>query len=89
MKRWATIPVLPLACVLAIAVATQARAIDMSVGAPSGEYSARAGEHPAVLVASHRHCSAAAILTCNKIHKRSERERCLGGMHNCRGVARG
>ena len=33
MKRWAMIPVLPLACFLAIAAATQARAIDMSIGA--------------------------------------------------------
>ena len=66
-------------------VAASASADAASLGGGSAS-AARAGDHPMVFEAMWRHSSSAAILTCNKIFNRSERERCLGNMHHPHGV---
>jgi hypothetical protein len=82
MKCWAMMSILALASLLALAGAPPTVAHAMSVGAASlsAAYSSRTDDRLLTLVATSRHSSAAAILTCNKIHKRSEREKCLGNM---------
>ena len=66
-------------------VAASASADAASLGGGSAS-AARAGDHPMVFGAMWRHSSSAAILTCNKIFKQSEREKCLGNMHHPYGV---
>jgi hypothetical protein len=81
MKHRAMISILVLAFLLAAGTATSPVARAMSLGAASlSAYSAKTDDRLIALAATSRHSSAAAILTCNKIHRRSERERCLGNM---------
>jgi hypothetical protein len=82
MKCRAMISILVLTFLLAAAAATSPVARAMSAGATSlsAAYPAKTDDPLVTWVATSRHSSAAAILTCNKIHRRSERERCLGNM---------
>ena len=82
MKCWAMISTLALASLQTLTGAPPTVAHAMSLGATSlsAAYSSRTDDHLVTLVATSRHSSAAAILTCNKIHRRSEREKCLGNM---------
>jgi hypothetical protein len=81
MKQWITpAMILALATFLVIPATTQSLAIPLSgaglsVGAPAKE-----GDGIVFLAATARHSSAAAIKTCQRIHNRNQRQRCLGNM---------
>ena len=68
-----------------VAASTGVHAASLGGGSLSAN-APRDGDHPMVLAAKWRHSSSAAILTCNKIHDREERQRCLGNMHHPYGV---
>jgi hypothetical protein len=81
MKLRMTLPTLmALALLSSIPASTQSRAMNLVSTAPSIDTSAKVQDGLIVLAATARHSSAAAIKTCNKIHNRSQRERCLGNM---------
>jgi hypothetical protein len=66
--------------------ATSAGAHAAGLGGALSANAAGARDHPLVFAAKWRHSSSAAILTCNKIFNRSEREKCLGNMQHPHGV---
>jgi hypothetical protein len=72
--------ILALALFCAIPVSIQALAMDLGAGGRLIEESTKAEDGLVTLAATARHSSAAAIKTCNRIHNRSQRERCLGNM---------
>jgi hypothetical protein len=66
-----------------LAATTDVQAASLGGGSLSA-YVGHAGAM--VFAAKWRHSSAAALLTCRKIHDREERERCLGHMEHPYGV---
>ena len=86
MEHRATVPILVLNTLWLFATATGAHATSLGGGSLAAANTAKAVDHPTLLAAKWRHSSSAAILTCNKIFNRSERERCLGNMHHPHGV---
>jgi hypothetical protein len=72
--------ILALALFCAIPASTQALAMNLGAGGRLMEEPTKEENGLITLVATARHSSAAAIKTCNRIHNRSQRKRCLGNM---------
>src|SRR5262249_15504190 len=86
MKYQIRVIILALTVSLLIPASPGVHAANLSGGSLAAANAAKADDRPIVFGAKWRHSSSAAILTCNKIHRRSERERCLGNMQHPHGV---
>ena len=79
-------PVLAFNIFWCVAASTGVEAASIGGGSLAAAKLADPDDRPMVFAAKWRHSSSAAILTCNKIWKQSEREQCLGNMHHPHGV---
>jgi hypothetical protein len=79
MKYQLTISILAFTISSLVAGSTGVHAASVSGGSLAAANVAKV-DRPIIFTAKWRHSSSAAVLTCNKIHRRSEREKCLGNM---------
>ena len=86
MKDQVTIAILALTISSPVAGSTGVHAANLSGGSLATANAARADDGSIIFAAKWRHSSSAAVVTCNKIHRRSEREKCLGNMLHPHGM---